>query len=150
MASKREQTRRPAANLIPERIARDDAIAARYEGDPSPRELYKRGDIDQEGYGRISRLRAAGPADRPFGGLIAALRTERERQGLSLTDVAGRSGMDRAAVHKLEIGLNKNPTADTLTRYAGALGKRIEWTVTDRTEGPPAAAPRQTNPFGKL
>jgi hypothetical protein len=140
MANKREQTRKAAGNLIPEWIAHDDAIAARYEGGPSPRELYKRGDIDQEAYDRISRLRAAGPLDRPFGGLIAALRTERERQGLSLTDVAGRSGMDRAAVHKLEIGLNKNPTAETLTRYADALGKQIEWTVTDRTEDPPAAA----------
>lgn len=140
MPKKHDRTGTALGDLTPERIARDDAIAARYEGDPSPRELYRRGDVDQEAYDRISRLRAAGPPDRPFGGLIAALRAERERQGLSLTDVAGRSGMDRAAVHKLEIGLNKNPTAETLTRYAGALGKRIEWAVTDGVEGPPAGA----------
>jgi len=139
VAKKREQTQKSVGNLSPERIACDDAIAARYEGNPSPRELYKRGDIDQEAYDRISRLRTAGPPARPFGDLIAALRAERERQGLSLGDVAGRSGMDRAAIHKLEIGLNKNPTAETLTRYAEALGKRIGWAVADRIEGPPAA-----------
>ena len=59
--------------------------------------------------------------------MIAALRAERERQGLSLADVAERTGMDRAAIHKLEIGLNSNPTHATLTRYASALGTRIEW-----------------------
>ena len=43
-------------DLTPERIARDDAIAA-LRGRPSPRELYARGDIDQGAYGRVSRLR---------------------------------------------------------------------------------------------
>ena len=46
--------------------------------------------------------------------------------------------MDRAAVHKLEIGLNKNPTAETLDRYAGAMGKRIVWAVKDRADRPGA------------
>jgi DNA-binding XRE family transcriptional regulator len=131
MTKKREQTRSPAGELTPERIARDDAIAARYEGDPSPRALHERGDIDRGAYDRVSRLRATGPPGRPFGDLIAALRAERERLGLSLADVAGRAGMDRAAVHKLEIGLNKNPTVETVARYAEALGKRIEWSITD-------------------
>ena len=53
--------------------------------------------------------------------LIAALRAERERQGLSLADLAERTGIDRAAIHKLEIGVNTNPTLATLSRYAGAL-----------------------------
>jgi len=72
-------------------------------------------------------VRASGPPARPFRELIAALRAERERQSLSLADVAERTGMDRAAIHKLEIGLNSNPTHATLTRYASALGSRIEW-----------------------
>jgi Helix-turn-helix domain len=138
VAKNREQTPQPVGDLSPERIARDDAIEAQCAGNPSLREQYERGDFDQEAYDRLCRLRATGPPARPFGDLIAALRAERERQGLSLADIAGRSGMDRAAVHKLEIGLNKNPTAETLNRYVGALGKRIEWAVTDRIEGPPA------------
>ena len=64
---------------------------------------------------------ASGPPARPFRELIGALRAERERQELSLADLAKRTGMDRAAIHKLEIGLNSNPTYATLTRYAQAL-----------------------------
>ena len=46
---------------------------------------------------------------------------------MSLADIAARAGMDRAAVHKLEIGLNRNPTFATLDRYADALGLQIAW-----------------------
>ncbi|GAC1473153.1 MAG: hypothetical protein NVSMB9_21290 [Isosphaeraceae bacterium] len=138
MTKKQEWARESGVNLTPERIARDDAIAARYEGNPSFRQLYERGDIDKAVYDRASRLRAAGPPVRPFWDLIATLRAERERQGLSLSDITRRSGMDRSAVHKLEIGLNKNPTADTLNRYAEALGKKIGWSVTDLVREPAA------------
>jgi transcriptional regulator with XRE-family HTH domain len=51
---------------------------------------------------------------------------------LSLADLAKRTGMDRAAIHKLEIGLNSNPTYATLTRYSQALGARIEWKLKRR------------------
>jgi DNA-binding XRE family transcriptional regulator len=130
--NKSKQARKPVGDLSAARIARDEAIEAQYAGNPSLRAQYERGDFDRETYERMAAEKAAGPPHRPFGDLIAALRAERERQGLSLADVAERSGMDRAAVHKLEIGLNKNPTVETLNRYAGALGKQIEWVVTDR------------------
>ena len=39
----------------------------------------------------------SGPPRHPFRELIAALRAERQGQGLSLADVAERTGMDRAA-----------------------------------------------------
>ena len=78
---------------------------------------------------------AAAPA-RPFRELITALRAERERQGLSLAEVAQRTGMDRAAIHKLEIGLNSNPTYATLTRYATALNARIEWRLKKGPKSP--------------
>ena len=139
LAGKSKQARKPVGDLSAERIDRDAAVEAQYAGNPSLRAMYERGDFDREAYERLTALKAAGPPGRPFGDLIAALRAERERQGLSLADVAGRSGMDRAAIHKLEIGLNKNPTAETLSRYAEALGKRIGWAMTDRIEGPPAA-----------
>jgi DNA-binding XRE family transcriptional regulator len=127
------KTKKPGANApggsTAARIARDDAIEKRYRHRPNLRGLYESGQIDQEAYSRAQRLCAAGPPARPFRELIAALRAERQRQGLSLADLAERTGMDRAAIHKLEIGLNRNPTLATLTRYAGALGARIEWAL---------------------
>jgi transcriptional regulator with XRE-family HTH domain len=54
---------------------------------------------------------------------------------LSLADVSERSGIDRAAIHKLENGLNKNPTMSALTRYADALGVRIAWELEGPTAG---------------
>src|SRR5262245_55027638 len=49
-------------------------------------------------------------ADEPLLSLLAALRLERERQGLSLTDIMERSKIDRATVNKLENGKIPNPT----------------------------------------
>ncbi|HEY2158812.1 MAG TPA: helix-turn-helix transcriptional regulator [Isosphaeraceae bacterium] len=62
---------------------------------------------------------------------LARLRLAREREGLSLADVSERSGIDRAAISRLENGLNPNPTIDTLGRYAAALGKQIAFAVVD-------------------
>ncbi|MHB1034810.1 MAG: helix-turn-helix transcriptional regulator [Pirellulales bacterium] len=61
--------------------------------------------------------------------MLAALKRHRERQGLSLTDVADRSGMDRAAISRLENGVYLNPTVDTLYRYAAAVGVQIGFSV---------------------
>jgi DNA-binding XRE family transcriptional regulator len=57
--------------------------------------------------------------------MLGALKKHREHQGLSLTDVANRSGMDRAAISRLENGAYLNPTVDTLYRYAQAVGAYI-------------------------
>ena len=61
--------------------------------------------------------------------MLAGLKKHRERQGLSLADVAERSGMDRAAVSRLENGVYVNPTVDTLYRYAQAVGAEIGFSV---------------------
>jgi predicted transcriptional regulator len=61
--------------------------------------------------------------------MLAALKKRREGQGLSLTDVANRSGMDRAAISRLENGVYVNPTVDTLYRYAEAIGADIGFSV---------------------
>ena len=61
--------------------------------------------------------------------MLATLKRHRERQGLSLTDVAQRSGMDRAAISRLENGVYVNPTVDTLYRYAQAVGADISFSV---------------------
>ncbi len=61
--------------------------------------------------------------------MLAKLKRHREQQGLSLADVAERSGMDRAAISRLENGVYLNPTIDTLYRYAAAVGAEIGFSV---------------------
>lgn len=50
----------------------------------------------------------------------ARIRLERESRGWSLTDLAGRSGVSRAMVHKIERG-ESSPTATVLARLSGAF-----------------------------
>ena len=57
--------------------------------------------------------------------LAAALKSEREKAGLSLADVSAKTGLDRAAISRLENGVRDNPTIGTLGRYARALGLRL-------------------------
>jgi predicted transcriptional regulator len=61
--------------------------------------------------------------------MLAALKKQREGQGLSLADVAAKCGMDRAAISRLENGVYLNPTVDTLFRYAEAVGASIGFSV---------------------
>jgi ribosome-binding protein aMBF1 (putative translation factor) len=60
---------------------------------------------------------------------LAGLRRERERQGLSLTEMAERTAIDRATISKLETGKLANPTIGTLRTYAKALGMRLAWSL---------------------
>jgi transcriptional regulator with XRE-family HTH domain len=62
---------------------------------------------------------------------LQKLKRERKRCGLSIGDVAKRSGLDRAVVSRLENGKQDNPTAVTLMRYAAAIGKRFLWSYDD-------------------
>ncbi|MFM9963563.1 MAG: helix-turn-helix domain-containing protein [Planctomycetaceae bacterium] len=62
---------------------------------------------------------------------IVCLKGFREAAGLSLADVAERTGIDRAAICRLENGTHENPTISTLNRYAEALGRRISFRVVD-------------------
>ena len=61
--------------------------------------------------------------------MLADLKKHRVRKGLSLADVAAKSGMDRAAISRLENGAYLNPTLDTLYRYAAAIGAEIAFSV---------------------
>jgi DNA-binding XRE family transcriptional regulator len=63
---------------------------------------------------------------------LQALKAERKRCGLSIGDVAKRSGLDRAVVSRLENGKQDNPTVATLMRYAAAVGKRFMWCFEDQ------------------
>jgi ribosome-binding protein aMBF1 (putative translation factor) len=62
---------------------------------------------------------------------LQALKKERERSGLSIGDVAERSGLDRAVISRLENGKQDNLTVATLMRYAAAVGKRFLWCYED-------------------
>ncbi len=72
--------------------------------------------------------------DSPLTETLASLRAERERQGLSLADLAERTQMDKASLSKLETGKVANPTYLTIRTYARALGKRVSWTIEDEVE----------------
>ena len=56
---------------------------------------------------------------------IFVLKAEREKAGLSLAALAKRTGIDKAALSRLESGKQANPTLATLSRYAAALGKEV-------------------------
>jgi DNA-binding XRE family transcriptional regulator len=109
----------------PEDRARHKAVREKFQNErPSPKDLLESGEY-------------AGPI--PHGvylSLMAALRElkkAREATGLSLADVAERSGIDKAALSRLENGVHDNPTVETLMRYASAVGKRLTWTLQDLT-----------------
>jgi DNA-binding XRE family transcriptional regulator len=63
---------------------------------------------------------------------LKLLKAERQRMGLSLADVADRSGIERPNLSRLENEAESNPTIATLTRYADAPGKRLLIVLADQ------------------
>jgi len=55
----------------------------------------------------------------------AAVRRERETQGLSLEQLSERTGLDVAVLSRLEAGQGFNPTVSSLFRIAAALGRQL-------------------------
>jgi transcriptional regulator with XRE-family HTH domain len=102
-------------------------LREKFKHRPSQEELLATGDYE-------------GPA--PLGVFLemrlaaAGLRRARLAASLSLAQVAERSGIDKAALSRLERGLQPNPTVDTLCRYAAALGKRLAWQLVDDPDVP--------------
>jgi len=64
--------------------------------------------------------------------VVQALKRERLRLGLSLTEVGERSGIGKANLSRLENDLDVNPTISTLMRYADALNKEIRISIANR------------------
>jgi predicted transcriptional regulator len=117
-----ERIHRPS-NLSDEERARQKAVRERFQRDrPSLQELVASGDAPEPiPMGLYIELRLA----------LADLKKAREAAGLSLADVAERSGIDKAALSRLENGVHDNPTVETLMRYATAVGKRLVWSLQD-------------------
>jgi len=55
------------------------------------------------------------------------LKREREQRGISLGDLAERSGIDKGNLSRLENDINANPTLETLVRIARAIGGELEF-----------------------
>lgn len=107
------QVRRP---LTAAQKARDKATREAFRHKPTMEELLATGDWEGPyNHGDIlNLLQVAG-----------TLRQARLDSGHSLASVARESGIDSAALCRLEKGDNWNPTIDTLRRWARALGRRI-------------------------
>ena len=58
--------------------------------------------------------------------LMAKFKAARESQGLTLTDLAERMGIDAPALSRLETGKMLNPTLATLHKWAEALGQKLD------------------------
>ena len=67
----------------------------------------------------------------PIQHAVALLKAERERKGLSLSDMKERTGIERSTLSRLENHEDANPTINTLTRYANAVGKKVLVVLTD-------------------
>src|SRR6266849_4225810 len=109
---------RPRATVAwtPEDRARHKAIREMFKDwHPSPEELIASGEAVH--FHLSGEYRALRP-------LLEELKQAREAAGLTLADVSARCGIDQPALSRLENGHNKNPTLDTLWRYAAAVGRR--------------------------
>src|SRR5262249_51464670 len=56
---------------------------------------------------------------------MAVLKAERLKKGLSLSDMKARTGIERSTLSRLENNAEANPTINTLTKYAEAVGKKV-------------------------
>jgi DNA-binding XRE family transcriptional regulator len=126
----------------PEQKAQHRAIRDAFrEWHPGPEELIASGEAARLGLDVVHF---------PAQDLLQQLKASREAAGLTLADVSARCGIDQPALSRLENGHNKNPTVDTLWRYAAAVGKRLVLSADDiQYTGPVPAkaerpAPRKT------
>jgi DNA-binding phage protein len=65
---------------------------------------------------------------------MAVLKAERRKKGLSLSEMKERTGIERSTLSRLENNADANPTVNTLTRYADAVGKKMFIVLADIDE----------------
>ncbi len=123
MSLKRLKTRQRTAD----EIADEQRVRDLFQNRPSVESLIECGEIDRE---RIT----TGTAEESLLKTLSALQRARPSRGLSLTEIARRTEIDLASLSRLEAGKNPNPTFETLSRYAAALGLRLELSLVDKVE----------------
>ena len=117
MKNNKDGKARPKIQWTAEDRARHRAIREKFRTwHPSPEELIATGEgANFDLHGEYRELR-------PF---VEEIKRAREAAGLTLAEVSRRCGIDQPALSRLENGHNKNPTLDTLWRYAAAVGQRL-------------------------
>ena len=129
-----ERTRESLAALSPEKRARAEAALTRIQApEYQERERRDRDALDREyrTTGTITSTPVTEADVEAFDRFIRSLRQARESAGLSLDEVATRSGIDKAQLSRLENGKVHDPRSNTLLRYARAIGKRLAWSLED-------------------
>ena len=107
----------------PKEQAKLKADRERYQRDkPTPEQLLAEGGHDDFiRHGDLMMLHE----------LMATLKRKRERQKLTMGQLSEMTGIDQAALSRLETGKNANPTLETMNRIAAALGKTITCSLKD-------------------
>jgi DNA-binding Xre family transcriptional regulator len=117
MISKRPASKKPKRS--PAELARLRAIREKFQRDrPSLEQLVASGEYTE-------------PVPQPeylmMLELAAELKRTRQAKRLSLADVARRSGIDKAALSRIENGQNSNPTIGTLQTIARSMGVQLRF-----------------------
>lgn len=118
--------RKRTAKRIVRPLTDDESLrlnAARQEVEANRGEILRNGRVARQAWLALRR---------EVDDVIGQLRTERERQGLTLADVEQRSGLRRSVLSRLESDQSRNPTLLTLQRYAAALGMTVRATLTSK------------------
>jgi DNA-binding Xre family transcriptional regulator len=114
-----------AAARTPEETARLKAVRDRYQAEkPTPDQIA--GDRDLLTMGEYLEARV----------ILFELKKERERQHMTIAEMARRTGIDAAHLSRLEAGKADNPTLNVLQRMAAALHKSLSFALAD--SGDPA------------
>jgi ribosome-binding protein aMBF1 (putative translation factor) len=129
-----KRTRQALADLPPEKRARAEAAITRIQSPEYQKtERRDREILDREfrATGAIASTPVSDAGEEALLALIQSLRRARESAGLSLHEVASRSGIDKAQLSRLENGKVHDPRPSTLSRYARAIGKQLTWSLED-------------------
>jgi DNA-binding XRE family transcriptional regulator len=124
------QSRKSLDGLSPEKRAKVEAMLARKQPPTATAEEVEDREALADEFRRTGTIAAAEERTSPetlvvLRRFISRLREYRESVGISLAEVARSSGIDQPALSRLENG-RSNPTIETLSRYAHALGLAIK------------------------
>jgi DNA-binding Xre family transcriptional regulator len=109
---------------------RDRAVRAQFANHPGPDELGADfGPFMKQGQ-QLALMEFA-----------ASIKKLREQQKVSLAEMASRTGIDRAAISRIENAQVDNPTIATLERLARSLGRRLRIELVNQPR--PKSKPRK-------